>query len=89
MQKIVNITKNVDISVEGKHIIIVEDILDYMGLKNRYSFEVGTCNDLHPGVQASILLDKKKIGIIGSIMKKTLNISRISIIRAVDKLEKK
>ena len=46
---------------------IVEDILDYMGLKNRYTFEVGTATDLHPGVSANILLDRKVIGIIGKV----------------------
>ena len=46
---------------------VVEDILNYMGYNGRYTFERSTCNDLHPGVQASILLDKKKIGIIGKV----------------------
>ena len=46
---------------------IVEDLLDYMGFKNRYSFEIGTCKDLHPGVSADILLDREKIGIIGKV----------------------
>ena len=46
---------------------IVEDILDYMGFKNRYSFELGTCSDLHPGVSADIMLDRKKIGVIGKV----------------------
>ena len=46
---------------------IVENLLDYMGFKNRYSFEVGKNNSFHPGVCARILLDKKEIGIIGRI----------------------
>ena len=46
---------------------IVEDLLDYMGFKNRYSFEVGTTNDLHPGISAKVLLDRKEIGIIGRV----------------------
>ncbi|MBE6158099.1 MAG: phenylalanine--tRNA ligase subunit beta [Firmicutes bacterium] len=46
---------------------IVEDILDYMGFKNRYTFELGTCSDLHPGVSADIMLDRKKIGVIGKV----------------------
>lgn len=46
---------------------IVEDILDYMGFKNRYTFEIGTCSDLHPGVSADIMLDRKKIGVIGKV----------------------
>lgn len=44
---------------------IIENILDFMGLKNRYSFEISDEVDLHPGVSANILLDRKKIGFIG------------------------
>ena len=51
---------------------IVENLLDYMGFKNRYSFEVGTCNDLHPGISADIMLDRKKIGVIGRVHPKVL-----------------
>ncbi|MBR3049488.1 MAG: phenylalanine--tRNA ligase subunit beta [Bacilli bacterium] len=46
---------------------IVEDLLNYLGFKNRYSFEVSTCSDLHPGVSADIILDREKIGIIGKV----------------------
>ena len=47
---------------------IVENILNYLGFKNRYSFEVSNdLTDLHPGMQARILLDRKPIGIIGRI----------------------
>ena len=46
---------------------IVENLLDYLGLKNRYTFVVGKEDNLHPGIQADILLDKQKVGIIGRI----------------------
>ena len=46
---------------------IIENMLDYMGYKNRYSFVKGNINDLHPGVQANIILDGKNIGILGKI----------------------
>ena len=46
---------------------IVENVLDYLGLKNRYSFEVGTCSDLHPGMSANVLLDRESIGIMGRV----------------------
>ncbi len=46
---------------------IVENLLDYMGYEKRYTFERSDCKDLHPGVQAYILLDNKKIGIIGKV----------------------
>ena len=46
---------------------VVENLLDFMGYNNRYSFIRSDCTDLHPGVQASIVLDGKKIGIIGKV----------------------
>ena len=46
---------------------IIEDLLNYMGYENRYSFTRSTCKDLHPGVQANIILDGKNIGIIGKV----------------------
>ena len=46
---------------------IVENVLEYMGFKNRYSFDVSTCTSLHPGISADIFLDRKKIGIIGRV----------------------
>ena len=64
-----NFTKKIDFYiVKG----IVEDLLDYMGLKNRYSFITSTIDDLHPGISAKILLDRKEIGIIGRIHPKLL-----------------
>ena len=46
---------------------IVENILDYFGLKNRYSFEVSNASDMHPGICANIILDREVIGIIGKV----------------------
>ena len=46
---------------------IIENILDFMGFKNRYTFEIGTASDLHPGVSANILLDRQVIGVLGRI----------------------
>ncbi len=46
---------------------ILENLLNYMGYEGRYSFIRSTCNDLHPGVQANIILDGKSIGIIGKV----------------------
>ena len=46
---------------------IVESILDYLGFKNRYSFVKSNVSDLHPGVSADILLDRKRIGIMGRV----------------------
>lgn len=46
---------------------IVENLLDYLGFKNRYTFEKEKINDLHPGICASIKLDREKIGVIGKV----------------------
>lgn len=46
---------------------IVENLLDYLGFKNRYSFESCEAPEMHPGICAKILLDRKEIGIIGRI----------------------
>ena len=46
---------------------IVENILDYLGFKNRYSFENKDIPNMHPGRCASIILDKKQIGILGRV----------------------
>ncbi len=46
---------------------IVQNLLDYMGYQGRYSFVRSHCSDLHPGVQANIVLDGKTIGILGKV----------------------
>ena len=46
---------------------ILENLLDYMGYHDRYSFTRSNCSDLHPGVQASIVIDGKAIGILGKV----------------------
>ena len=46
---------------------IVQNILDYLGFRNRYTFVKEEISDLHPGVCASIMLDRKRIGVIGKV----------------------
>lgn len=46
---------------------ILENLLDYLGFKNRYSLIAKEIDSLHPGVSASILLDREEIGIIGKV----------------------
>lgn len=46
---------------------ILCNLLDYMGFKNRYSFEKLDDKDMHPGMSAKVLLDRKMIGIIGRV----------------------
>lgn len=46
---------------------IVEDILDYLGLKNRYNFELDNLPSMHPSMSCKITLDKKDVGILGRV----------------------
>ncbi len=46
---------------------LVENLLDYLGFKNRYSFVISENKSLHPGMSADILLDRNKIGFIGRV----------------------
>ena len=46
---------------------IVENLLKYLGFKNRYSFEKVEVKELHPGVSAKIFIDRDEIGVIGKI----------------------
>ncbi len=68
---------------------IVENLLDYLGLRNRYGFEIGTCSDLHPGMSANILLDREVIGIMGrihpSVHKDEIYMVELSLGKIMDK----
>ena len=46
---------------------IVENLLDYLGFKNRYSFAKCILPEIHPGISAQIIVDKDPIGIIGRV----------------------
>ena len=46
---------------------IIENILNYLGFKNRYTFKAEEINDLHPGISAKIYLDSEEIGVIGRV----------------------
>jgi phenylalanyl-tRNA synthetase beta chain len=46
---------------------IIENLLDYLGFKNRYTFVAETLPELHPGISAKILLDREEIGVIGRV----------------------
>jgi len=68
---------------------IVENLLDYLGFKNRYTFEKNSIDDLHPGVGAVIKLDRENIGIIGrihpSIRKDDIYVAEISMKKLYEK----
>ena len=61
----INHTKKVDFYIiKG----IVEEILDYLGYENRYSFITKDLpKELHPGVSASISVNNDIVGIIGKV----------------------
>ena len=52
---------------------VLENLLDYLGLKNRYTYEVEKITDMHPGICAKVLLDKEEVGIIGRVHPKVSN----------------
>jgi len=68
---------------------IVENILDYFGLKNRYSFEVSSVDGMHPGICANIMLDRECIGIIGrihpNVKKDDVYVAEVSLTKIMDK----
>ncbi len=75
--KIAMLIKGTYINNEWQHTIvkadfytlkgIVENLLDYLGFKNRYTFVAETLPEIHPGISAKILLDREEIGIIGRV----------------------
>ncbi|MDO5557452.1 MAG: phenylalanine--tRNA ligase subunit beta [Clostridia bacterium] len=68
---------------------LVENLFDYLGLKGRYSFEKAEVEDMHPGMTAKILLDRKPIGIIGRVhpsnYKDEIFIAEFSLTRIYEK----
>ena len=68
---------------------IIENLLDYLGFKNRYSFEKTNAPDMHPGMTAKILLDREEIGIIGRIhptyKKDEIYLSELSLTKLYNK----
>ena len=46
---------------------IIENLLDYLGFKNRYSYVTSNIPNMHPGMSAKILADREEIGIIGRV----------------------
>ena len=69
---------------------IVENLLDYLGFKNRYSFVSETLPNMHPGISAKIMLDYKEcIGIIGRVhpneLKDEVYVAELSITSLYEK----
>lgn len=68
---------------------IVENLLDYLGFKNRYSFVACSKPEMHPGICAKVLLDREEIGIIGRVhpvyKKEEIYISELSLTKLYNK----
>ena len=68
---------------------IIENLLDYLGFKNRYTFQKTNTKDMHPGMTAKILIDREEIGIIGRIhptyIKDEIYLSELSLTKLYNK----
>jgi phenylalanyl-tRNA synthetase beta chain len=81
---IINKVNNVDVKVDFYLLKgIIENLLKYLGFKNRYDFQKVEVKELHPGVSASIMIDRKPVGIIGrvhpSMMKDAVIVAELSM----------
>ncbi len=67
---------------------IIENLLEYLGFKNRISFNRIEIKELHPGISAEILIDRNQIGIIGKIhprlTKDELYVAELSMTKLYD-----
>ena len=68
---------------------IIENLLDYLGFKNRYAFEAASLPEMHPGMTAKILIDREEVGIIGrvhpSYKKDEIYVSELSMTKLYNK----
>ncbi|MDD4718512.1 MAG: phenylalanine--tRNA ligase subunit beta [Bacilli bacterium] len=46
---------------------IIENLLKFLGLTNRYTFEVESLKDMHPGRSAIIKVGRDKVGFLGEV----------------------
>ncbi len=46
---------------------IIEELFNYLGLQNRYTFKVSTINNFHPYQASDIYINNQKVGIIGKV----------------------
>ena len=71
---------------------IICNTLDYFGLKNRYTFTASEVDNIHPGISASIILDREPIGIIGrvhpTLKKDDIYVAELSLTKIMEKIIK-
>ena len=46
---------------------IIENLLDYLGYKDKYTFKKEVIMDMHPGISAKIILENEEVGVIGRV----------------------
>ena len=67
-QNIINLFDNNSINIDFYTLKgVVENLLEYLGYKNRYKFDIDTLTYLHPGISCSIKIDNEIIGYMGKI----------------------
>lgn len=68
---------------------ILENVLDYLGLKNRYHLKEAEIDGMHPGISAEIELDREPIGYLGrvhpNISKDDIYVLEMSMTKIIDK----
>ncbi len=68
---------------------ILENLLDYLGFKNRYSYQVDALPEMHPGVSATILIDREPVGMFGrihpSVKKDEIYVAELSMTKLYEK----
>ena len=71
---------------------IVQNLLDYLGFKNRYTFEASVAAEIHPGISAKIFLDREEIGILGRVhpnhIKEEVYVCEVSMTKIYNKQTK-
>ena len=68
---------------------IIENLLNYLGFKNRYTFVAEQIPEIHPGISAKIYIDRDEIGIIGRVhpklKKDDIFISELNVTKIYEK----
>ncbi len=68
---------------------VVENLLNYLGLSNRYQFNEAVIDGIHPGISCEITIDKEKIGYMGkvhpNILKDDVYVFEISLNKLMEK----
>ena len=71
---------------------IIENLLDYLGYKDKYTFKKEVIMDMHPGISAKIILENEEVGVIGRVHpltnKDEIYIAELSLTKLYNKKRK-